>query len=60
MPNVDPKVAGLTLKSGNPLTATFDAVVIATTTDNKFSIFSDGPTKYSWGKSSPVALTQMG
>ena len=45
MPNVDPKVAGLTLKSGNPLTATFDAVVIATTTDNKFSIFSDGLTK---------------
>lgn len=45
MPKVDPKVAGLTLKSGNPLTAVFDAVVIATTSDNKFSIFSDGLTK---------------
>ena len=41
MPNVDPKVAGLTLKSGNPLTAAVDAVVIATTTDNKFSLFAD-------------------
>jgi leucyl aminopeptidase len=45
MPTLDPKVAGLTLKSGNPLTAVFDAVVVATTTDNKFSIFSDGLTK---------------
>lgn len=41
----EPKVAGLTLKAGNPLTAAVDAVVIATTTDGKFSIFADGLTK---------------
>ncbi|MFM1819551.1 MAG: hypothetical protein RIS61_1149 [Actinomycetota bacterium] len=41
----EPKVAGLILKAGNPLTAPVDAVVIATTTDGKFSIFADGLTK---------------
>ena len=41
----EPKVAGLVLKAGNPLTAPVDAVVIATTTDGKFSIFADGLTK---------------
>ena len=41
----EPKVAGLLLKAGNPLTAPVDAVVIATTTDGKFSIFADGLTK---------------
>lgn len=45
MSAIEPKVAGLLLKSGNPLTAVVDAVVIATTTDNKFSIFADGLTK---------------
>lgn len=41
----DSKVAGLSLKSGNPLTTVTDAVVIATTTDGKFSIFAEGLTK---------------
>ncbi len=41
----EPKVAWLILKAGNPLTAPVDAVVIATTTDGKFSIFADGLTK---------------
>lgn len=41
----EPKVAGLLLKAGNPLTAAVDAVVVATTTDGKFSIFADGLTK---------------
>lgn len=45
MTAVETKVAGLTLKSGNPLTAAVDAVVVATTTDNKFSIFAEGLTK---------------
>jgi leucyl aminopeptidase len=45
MSAVETRVAGLSLKSGNPLTTATDAVVVATTTDNKFSIFADGLTK---------------
>jgi leucyl aminopeptidase len=36
-----PKVASLSLKDGKPFTTAVDAVVVATTTDNKFSIFAD-------------------
>ena len=41
--NAQPTIANLTLKSGNALTAKADAVVIATSTDGKFSVVSDLP-----------------
>lgn len=36
------KIASLNLKSGNPLTSPADALVIGTSTDNKFSIHAKG------------------
>ncbi len=35
------RMASLTLKSGNPLTVATDALVVATTSDDKFTIFTD-------------------
>ena len=39
-----PKIASLTLKSGNPLTAVTDVVIVATSTDGKFTIVSPAMT----------------
>ena len=41
--NAQPSIATLTLKSGSALTAKADAVVIATSSDGKFTIVSDLP-----------------
>ena len=56
MPTYEPKVAGLTLKTGNPLTAAVDAVVVATTSDNKFSLFSDALPKAAANKITAALL----
>jgi leucyl aminopeptidase len=37
-----PTIASLSLKSGNPLTVPTDALVLATTSDNKFDIVANG------------------
>jgi len=41
--NAQPKIATLSLKPGNPLTTKADALVVATTSDGKFSIVSELP-----------------
>jgi leucyl aminopeptidase len=41
--NAQPKIATLSLKPGNALTAKTDALVVATTSDGKFSIVSELP-----------------
>lgn len=42
---VTPKIPNLTCKSDNPLTASVDAVVVATSSDGKFSIAGESLTK---------------
>jgi leucyl aminopeptidase len=54
-----PTIASLSLKSGNPLTTATDALVLATTSDNKFDIVANGLTKAALTKIK-AALTAVG